>query len=369
MKIFFLADGGSTHTIKWAKSLAKLGHEIFIYGIAGFNPEIYKDFPGITAVSFGMNTPVTKAGNGSFKKLKYLSALNEIRKNIKTFQPDIVHAHFVSSYGLLAALVKTPKLFMSVWGADVYDFPARSFIHQRVIKFILSKADSIFSTSGVMAVQTSKFTSKKIHVIPFGIDLKKFYPRKVQNPIWSKDDFVIGTVKTLEEKYGITDLVKAFAIAKKKLPGMSLKLLVVGKGSQEILLKSMVKELGIEPDVHFTGWINIDSVPDYHNQLDLAVFPSTLDSESFGVAVVESSACEKPVIVSRKGGLIEVVEENVTGLIVPARDPESLAEAIIKLATNPELRTKLGKAGRERVELLYNWDNNLRDMNSFYQRN
>lgn len=366
MRIFFLADGGSVHTIKWAKSLARLGHEIFIFGISGFNADIYKDEKNITAISFGMHSPVTKSGNGSFRKLRYLSSILEVNRAIKAFKPDIVHAHFVSSYGLLASLVRTPKLFMSVWGADVYDFPVKSLIHQYAIKFVLSRADQIFSTSNVMAKQTAKFTDKKIHVVPFGIDLKKFFPSKSEKRVFSEDSLVIGTIKTLEQKYGITDLVKAFAIARKNLPNETLKLLVVGRGSQEALLKEMVKKMNIEQDVHFTGWIDVNHVPDYHNQLDIAVYPSTLDSESFGVAVVESSACEKPVIVSRKGGLVEVVEENVTGLVVPANDPDALAEAMIKLILDSGLRSRLGKAGRERAERLYNWADNLDQMNSYY---
>ncbi len=368
MKIFLLADGGSPHTIKWAKSLAKSGHTIFIYGLSSFSPEIYVNEPNIKAVSFGMNAPVTRAGNGSFKKLRYLTSILQVKKFIKEFDPDIVHVHFVTSYGLLASLISVPKLYMSVWGADVYDFPLKSLIHRRVLEYILSKADALFSTSKVMAIQASKFTDKKINVIPFGIDLQKFTPGEPVKGIWARDQIVIGTVKSLEEKYGVVDLVESFAILKKKMPDAPLKLLIVGKGSQEAMLKKMVFEHGIEKDVNFTGWINVEDVPAYHNQIDIAVFPSTLDSESFGVAVVEASACEKPVIVSRKGGLVEVVEENVTGLVVPAHDPNALAEAIESLVRNPELRMKLGRAGRERVTRLYNWESNLSEMISFYNK-
>lgn len=367
MRIFLLADGGSPHTIKWAKSLAKSGHSIFIYGLSSFNPEIYSKEPNIQAVSFGMNAPVIRAGNGSFKKLRYLTSILQVKKCIREFKPDIVHVHFVTSYGLLASLLSVPKLYMSVWGADVYDFPLKSLVHRRVLEFILSKADALFSTSHVMAKQASQFTDKKISVVPFGIDLEKFAPTLPVKRIFEPDQIIIGTVKSLEEKYGVVDLVDAFALLKKKMPEAPLKLLIVGKGSQEQLLKKMVSDHGIENDVFFTGWINVEDVPGYHNQIDIAVFPSTLDSESFGVAVVEASACEKPVIVSRKGGLVEVVDENVTGLVVPAHNAEALSLAIEKLVKDPELRVKLGKAGRERVKKLYNWENNLSQMISYYQ--
>jgi glycosyltransferase involved in cell wall biosynthesis len=86
---------------------------------------------------------------------------------------------------------------------------------------------------------------------------------------------------------------------------------------------------------------------------------SSLDSESFGVAVVEASACEIPVVVSDVGGLPEVVENNISGFIVKSRDPEAAAIAIEKLILSKSLRLKMGNAGRERVLQNYNWTNNV----------
>ncbi len=367
-RIFFLADGGSPHTIKWAKSLAQHGYEIFIFGLASFNPDLYRDEPRIKTWSFGADTPVTRSGNGSFQKIRYLSSISKLRKLITQFRPDILHVHFVSSYGLLGSLSGFPLIYMSVWGADVYDFPEKSFIHRLILKFNLKKAKSLFSTSNVMAKQAGKYTEKKINVIPFGIDLKKFGPGKSQLKIWDGENIILGTVKTLENKYGINDLITAFALLKKRLPDLPLKLLIVGKGTKEAELKALAEKLNVIQEIHFTGWIPVENVPEYHKLLDIAVFPSILDSESFGVAAVEASASEKPVIVSRVGGLIEVVDENVTGLVVPAKNPEALSHAMEKLVKDPELRKRLGKAGRERVEKLYNWDQNLSDMLSFYEK-
>ena len=368
-RIFFLADGGSPHTIKWAKSLAHSGYEIFIFGLASFSPDLYRDEPRIKTWSFGADTPVTKSGNGSFQKIRYLSSLSKLKQLIAEFKPDILHVHFVSSYGLLGSLSGFPKIFMSVWGADVYDFPEKSFLHRLVLRFNLKKAQSLFSTSNVMAKQASKYTQKEINVIPFGIELSKFRPGKSELIIWEGNNLILGTVKSLEDKYGIDDLIKAFAILKKRLPDQSLKLLIVGKGTKELELKALAEKMKVSQDIHFTGWIPVEKVPEYHKLLDISVFPSILDSESFGVAVVEASASEKPVIVSRVGGLIEVVNENVTGLVVPPKNPEALAVAMEKLVLDPTLREKFGKAGRERVEKLYNWDQNLSDMVSFYEKN
>jgi len=100
----------------------------------------------------------------------------------------------------------------------------------------------------------------------------------------------------------------------------------------------------------FTGKVNYGEVPKYHNMLTISVFPSIFESESFGVSILEASACEKPVVVSNVGGLPEVVDDQKTGFIVPPKDPEKLAEAIEKLILNESLRLQIGKAGRIMVK-------------------
>lgn len=365
-RIFFLAEGGSPHTTKWARSLAQSGYDIFIFSLAEFNPEIYKDEPRITTWCFGAENSITKSGNGSLRKIRYLSTLSKLKVLLNQFQPDIIHAHYVTSYGLLAALSGFPIIFMSVWGTDIYDFPEKSFLHRLILKFNLNKAQFLFSTSHVMANQTSKYTKKRINVIPFGIDLKKFHPGKSGIKIWEGENFILGITKPLEDIYGHDDLLAAFAMLKKRLPSVSLKLLIVGKGTKEKQLKALTEELKISEHVHFTGWINVEDIPDYQRVMDVAICCSLM--ESFGVAVVEASATEKPVIVTRVGGLVEVVEENVTGLIVPPRNPEALAGAMERLIKDQTLRESLGKAGRKRVQKLYDWDQNLSDMISFYER-
>ena len=160
-------------------------------------------------------------------------------------------------------------------------------------------------------------------------------------------------------------LIDAFALLRKRAKGYPLKLLIVGRGSLDNILREKVKDLGIEADTVFTGYIQPREVPFYQNMFTISVYPSL--NESFGVSVVEAMACEKPVIVSNIGGLPEVVEENVTGLIVPAANAEKLAAAMETLVRDEALRNKLGKEGRQRVARLYNWENNLADMINIYE--
>jgi glycosyltransferase involved in cell wall biosynthesis len=101
--------------------------------------------------------------------------------------------------------------------------------------------------------------------------------------------------------------------------------------------------------------------------LDVAVYPSTEDSESFGVSVIESQACEVPVIVSSVGGLAEVVKEGETGFVVAPFDFEGIATALDKLWSNEELRANMGKAGRSRVLNEYSLPEAVRLLESTYK--
>lgn len=106
-------------------------------------------------------------------------------------------------------------------------------------------------------------------------------------------------------------------------------------------------KLYIDDVTVFTGKISHDLVQTYDNLLSVS------NSESFGVDVIEASACEKPIIVSDVGGLSEVVAKGITGIIVLSRNAEKTAEAIERLIFDKSLRDRMGKAGRERVSILY----------------
>lgn len=164
---------------------------------------------------------------------------------------------------------------------------------------------------------------------------------------------VIGTVKTLAPKYGVDLLIRAFAGMAEEHP--EARLSIVGGGPQEAELRRLAKDLGIGERVDFRGAVAHAQVPEELRRLDVYAAFSRADSESFGVAVIEASACGLPVVVSRVGGLPEVVEEERTGIIVPRDDAQAAGRALKRLADSTALRHAMGHAGRVRVEQLYGW--------------
>jgi D-inositol-3-phosphate glycosyltransferase len=117
-------------------------------------------------------------------------------------------------------------------------------------------------------------------------------------------------------------------------------------------LYGLREELGIEDLVTFLGARAQDDLPDYYSAADLVVMPSHY--ESFGLVALEAMACGTPVIASRVGGLAYTVLHGVTGLHVPERDPEALAQEIIRLIQDPALRERLGRQA-QRVAQCYGW--------------
>ena len=324
------------------------------------DPQLYAGHSDIIVRSLGISSQTIGGLLRNVTKLSYLMKLPLVTQEIRAFKPDILHAHYASSNGLLGSLTNFHPFILSVWGSDVFQFPEISPLHGALLRFTLSRADLVLSTSLIMARQTNKFTQKPIEVTPFGVDIHQFCPTtRVGGP-----GIVVGTVKTLERGYGIDYLLRAFKLLFERNPQLILSLLVVGGGSQQEQLQRLASRLNIQEKVTFTGYVPHREIARCHNMIDVSVFTSI---ESFGVAAVEASACGNPVVASNVGGLPEVVEHGVTGFIVPPHDPPQIADAIEKLVRDGSLRACMGSAGRRRVQRLFDWDNNVSQMIGIYE--
>lgn len=358
MKIFILSDINSIHTKRWVKSLAERGIDIFLFGLHRDLGNEYALYQNVRV--YGC---FEKCKDSLFSKVGYLFVLRRLKQKIKEFKPDLIHAHYASSYALLGALVKTSiPYIVSVWGSDVYDFPNIAPFGKQIIKYNLRKADYILSTSHVMAKETKKYTDKPISITPFGVDTELFRPMNVP----TSEEFVIGNVKTLRPKYGIDVLIRATDIVIKNNPEKKIRLEIYGEGPQKEELLRLTESLNIADKVRFKGFVQNEKLPEVYNSISVSVSVSVFDSESFGVVAVEAMACECPVITSDADGFTEVVKAGETGFIVPKRDVEATANAIQQFINQPGLREKIGKKGRERVLELYDWKKNVDTMVEIY---
>jgi glycosyltransferase involved in cell wall biosynthesis len=361
-RILLLSDIDSSHTRKWAVSLANRGHAIAVFSLRRSESEWYKKYPELRVID-AEGYATGKFYARSFSKLSYLRFVPALRAAIQEFKPDVVHAHYATSYGLLGVRSKFHPLVISVWGSDIFEFPKSSWLNRRLVTYNLNRADRILSTSHVMKDEVLKYVQRKVEVTPFGVDTEQFSPKAVPH-IFAPGTKVIGIIKSLEENYGIDVLLRAFALVKKEFTTSPVKLLIAGDGSRAQAYRDLSDTLDLADDVVFTGRLPQEEIATVHNQLDIFVSLSVF--ESFGVSLVEAMACEKPAVVTAVGGLKEVAVENETALFVPPRDDRKTADAILQLLRNSDQAKQFGEAGRRRVLSLYDWQKNLDQIEAIY---
>jgi len=349
--ICFLANASSTHTAKWVNHFSSKGHKVDLIS--------FED-PCCISPEVNLHKLTSRWSTNS----RYFTARAQVRKVLDVVRPDLLHAHYAAGYGTLGRLANFHPYILSVWGSDVFEVPARSPLHRTLIRSNLASADYVCSTSRFMALHTQKYCKSKIFVTPFGIDCERFKPCVCSSI--EKKELLIGTVKTLDETYGVDYLIKSFAAVAKQYAGSKkLRLIIAGDGPLKNYLQNLAKDLGIEESVDFLGFVPQDQIPALLNGLSIFVAVSVF--ETFGVAILEASACGLPVVVSDAGGLGEVMKDGITGVMVPKCDVSATAEAIANLIDDDELRTRMGKSGRNFVLENYEWNENASRMERLYE--
>ncbi|MDC0947832.1 glycosyltransferase [Gammaproteobacteria bacterium] len=365
IRILLLADPASVHTLRWYHALRNFPG--LCVGLVGMRvPSSPED--GLNVRSLLGKRSIHDAGVGVVQRASMLVlAWWRLWRIVRRERPTILHAHYLSSYGLLAALVPARIKIVSAWGSDVYVYPKSRWWRSSLLRFVLWRADYILSTSKAMAGELAAYTTKPITITPFGIDLNQFFLGG--NALELKDGMVtIGIVKSIKPVYGIDTLIRAMAIVSKRRDDLNVRLIVIGGGSEKEIstLKTEAERLGISEQVDFLGECPHNRIHQMHQLIDIACYPSHF--ESFGVSILESSASGRPVIVSDVGGLPEVVVNGKTGLVVPVRNEKALADAILRMIERPEWARELGQNGRRRVEQKYDWQRNVKTMVGIYQK-
>lgn len=363
LRIALLGASNSIHLVRWAIALIERGHTVCI--LTQHRVVEHERLPLIAEV---IALPyLGKAG--------YFMNAGFVRRFLARWKPDILNAHYASGYATTARLVGYRPWVLSVWGSDVHDFPRKSPLHHWLVKTNLLQADAVASTSQCMAVHTRSIAPGlgDIAVTPFGVDMAAYRGlapvAQAQSGHW-----VVGTVKTMDRKYGIDTLIHAFALLLRKLEvsdavmAVQLHLRLVGDGPQTPALQKLAAELGIANKVEFVGRVPHSEVPQALSGLDVFVALSRFDSESFGVAIIEAGAAGRPVVVSDAGGLPEVTVDGVTGLVVPRENPQAAADAIERLLRNADLRQRMGAAAQRHVAKNYSWPACVDKMLEVYQQ-
>jgi len=353
MKIAIVGSQLSIHTIRWANSLHERGCEITVFSMHKGGEKLNT---GINLIRMPFKNPYG-----------YILNIPFLNYEIKRLKPDLVHSFYAFGYSFLARMSGFKPHLISVLGSDIYD-DIDNLIYKKIITKNIKEADFVCSTSHVMKNQILRTLQdeKEIEVTPFGVDSNKF--KKIEIDKSEEYDFVIGTVKWMENKYGIDTLIRAFALFSNKYPSKKFKLYLIGNGSKRDELIALAKELAVFDNCEFAGKSTHSKVPIWLNKFDIFVALSRLDSESFGVSVIEASACELPVVVSDSGGLPEVVEDGKTGIVVPKENAQKAFKAIEFLYQNQTIAKEMGLCGRKRVLENYDWNTSVKQMENVYRQ-
>jgi len=295
-------------------------------------------------------------------KLNLVGSYITTKKMIRKLRPDILHAHHVHGAGWLGAFAQYHPLILHVFGSDV--LPEQGGLekvrHRLMTKYALKSADKIIVTGKHMISSIGEYfhiSTKKIVWLPRGIDLDLFKPHhdvlacKKKFEITDQFPVVFSPRYLLDSVYNIDIVIEAIKLAKQQYGNILLLQLFrqeMNDGSKKQTLLSIIERHGLARHVKLIPMVRNHEMPEFYNASDMCV--SVPSSDGFPVTVLEASGCGTPLIVSNLPFVTEYIENNENGLIVPVRDARALADSIVTLAGNRELRDRFSATNRAKVE-------------------
>jgi glycosyltransferase involved in cell wall biosynthesis len=279
---------------------------------------------------------------------------------------DVIHAHWAVPNGFIAAGVSDRRdlpLIVTLHGSDISVAEQKPWF-ARLARRAFSRAATITAPSDDLLRRAAALgATGDLERIPWGADPALFRPDRDaaqrvrrKHGLEETDVVVLGVGRFVRWK-GFDDLITSVARAREKMP--SLRLVLLGDGDVRGELESQVAALDLGDVVVFPGMARRDEVKAYLSAADIVAVPS-VHSDGFvdgqPTVALEAMATARPLVVTRVGGLPDLVREGTNGLVVAERDPDALAEAIVTLAGDAERRTAMGAAGRTLVRDELNWD-------------
>lgn len=282
---------------------------------------------------------------------------------------DLLHAYFLPMAGFVGTYagkyLGIPSV-VSIRGNDIERaaFDPSKFSH---VMYALQHANAVTTNASVLAKKAKAFIDRDIYIIPNGIDTERFKPMEKNSVLAEalglanekkKEErkFVIGFVGELREKKGLATLLSGYAQVSKTMP---VSLLIVGEVREGEDKKYFEEFKSANPplSITVTGHVPHKDLPAYYSLMDVFVHPSLRDG--MPNAVLEAMACGKTVIATPVGGVRDIIEDGVNGLLVNVNDAEGLAEKMAEALNQPAKREAVGKSAREAVLSHYTLEKEL----------
>ena len=366
MRICFLADGYSIHTIKWVNYFAQRGHEVHL--IATRTGEGY--FPAVRVYPLIRLTPylwtITKFISG-------IIWIFQVWWLVRKIKPDILNAHYITRIGYMAVATRFHPLILTAWGSDILIDIKRNSLWRIFTKYTLRKADALIFAAPHM-VETAitlagDIIRDRIYRDNFGnIDLEKFNPTKKNWDVreelnLNNDCILIISTRNLNHVYNVETLIKAVPIVVEKVPETYF--IIIGDGEERGKLERLAKELKIKENIRFLGVKPHEELPRYLASANIYVSTSLSDGTS--VSLLEAMGCGLVPVVTDIPANQGWVKQGVNGFIIPPKDYSALAKKIIYLLDNEKDRKKFGIASRRLVEEKADYYKQMTEIEKIYE--
>lgn len=295
-----------------------------------------------------------------------------IRKNFqktRVGKPDAINLHFaLYSFPILDILPKGVPItcnFHGPWASEskkeTIDNQLSTFLKRRLIEqTTYNRCDRFIVLSKAFAKvlhQEYQIPWGKIYIIPGGVNINWFQPNLSSQAArqqlgWPEDRRILFTSRRLVHRVGVDKLLQALAIIKPKIPDVWLA--IAGRGHMQIALEQQAKELGLENNVKFLGFLPDEQLPIAYQAAELTIMPSQ-SFEGFGLAIVESFACGTPVICTPIGGMPEILAPFSPELITDSTEVSAIAEKLKQVLLG-DLPIPSREACRQYAVTNFNWD-------------
>lgn len=288
---------------------------------------------------------------------------------------DVIHAHMPPRFfadcvstlhklGFFGAAPLILSFHLYVENAPSLIRAISTFHYMTISRLMFRDCDRIIvPTESYRSFLMSRFniSSKKINVIPCGIDLDLFNPKKFEKGK-AKKGLGKSSGKTVlflgrldvqgAEQKGLHYLLEAVPMVAKEFS--DVKFVIAGGGERLRYFRDLCRKSGIVPYVEFMGKVPRSQIPMIFSIADVFVLPSLY--ESFGIVLCEAMAMKKPIVATRIRGIVDVVDDGKTGFLVEPKNSRELAHAILEILSDDALANRLGEAGRKSVEKKYDWN-------------
>ncbi|MFH1074313.1 MAG: glycosyltransferase family 4 protein [Candidatus Firestonebacteria bacterium] len=354
MKLCFLGDSNSVHTVRVAAYFAERGHEV---SLIGFNA------PKIKKVKY---YPLKKLF--SFMDLNYLANIPLLNKYLAQIKPEVLHAHYVTSYGFMAACSGFQPVVLSCWGSDILVTPKKNIFLKLLTRYILRKVDYLTFDSDPVRTVIRKIAGGRLRarLIVFGVESSFL---KLKRPGRGKNRIIIS-VRSLEPLYNIDKIIKAFNLVKDKIK--NVRLIVVGEGTLKKDLQLLSDSLKLKKYVSFLG-----SQPRYKlaEILSLSdIFVAVPESDATSISLIEAMAVGVVPVVSNIDSKTYLIKDGVNGYTLEVGHtalspitPEGIAAKIIEALKNEKQNDFIISTNKILVEKFYLFDKNMGQLEKIYK--